>query len=243
MTGFQSPNYTQTPNDLFDELLPSLGLAELKVVLCVVRHTFGYHTEEVKLSIREIARFTGLTAKSVMEGAEQAEAHGLIERYQDGKKTTLWRAIVTVIPSNTRSDTRYHRGVLPTTTQVGVKESKEIKKETPKGDLVDLELSKLPAISIRKAISDYFKLNVNWDTKTSRQFMEWAVQEGITAAQIEQAADTWRMDKQFNWQVPTLKGIFEKWQMLMDAQVKATSPIKEYQPLDESEFVPSPVRK
>lgn len=93
---------------------------------------------------------------------------------------------------------------------------------TPKGDLVDLELSKLPAISVRKAISDYFKLNVNWETKYARQWMEWVTKEGITAAQIERAADTWRMDKQFNWQVPTLKGIFEKWQMLMDAQVKDT---------------------
>lgn len=88
---------------------------------------------------------------------------------------------------------------------------------TPKGDLVDLELSKLPAISIRKAISDYFKLNTNWDTKYNRQWMEWAVETKITAEQIERAADTWRSDKQFNWQVPTLKGIFEKWQMLMEA--------------------------
>lgn len=87
----------------------------------------------------------------------------------------------------------------------------------PKGDLVDLELSKLPAISLRQAISEYFKLNVNWETKTARQWMEWAVQEGVTSAQIASAANTWRMDKQFNWQVPTLKGIFEKWQMLMDA--------------------------
>ena len=217
MAGFQSPNYTQTPNDLFDELLPSLGLAELKVVLCVVRHTFGYHTDEVKLSIREIARFTGLTAKSVMDGAEQAEAHGLIERYQDGQKTTLWKAVVAVIPSNTRRDTKYHTSVIPATTQFPIKESKEKNKETPKGDLVDLELSKLPAISLRQAISEYFKLNVNWETKTARQWMEWAVQEGVTAAQIASAANTWRMDKQFNWQVPTLKGIFEKWQMLMDA--------------------------
>lgn len=91
------------------------------------------------------------------------------------------------------------------------------KPSLPKGDLVDLELSKLPAISLRQAISEYFKLNVNWETKTARQWMEWAVQEGVTAAQIASAANTWRMDKQFNWQVPTLKGIFEKWQMLMDA--------------------------
>jgi len=88
-----------------------------------------------------------------------------------------------------------------------------------KPDLVDLELSKLPAKSIRQAVSEYFKLNTNWETKYNRQWMEWAVDAGITAEQIARAADTWRMDKQFNWQVPTLKGIFEKWQLLMEAGV------------------------
>jgi len=88
----------------------------------------------------------------------------------------------------------------------------------PKGDLVDLELTKLPALSIRSAVSEYFKINVNWDTKTSRQWLEWAHGENITAEQIARAAETWRADKQFNWTHPTLKGIFEKWQMLMDTK-------------------------
>jgi hypothetical protein len=93
-----------------------------------------------------------------------------------------------------------------------------------KPDLVDLELSKLPAMSIRKAIHEYFRLNVSWETKSARQWMEWAVEQEVTAEQIERAANTWRMDKQFNWQVPTLKGIFEKWQMLMDASTPAEVP-------------------
>jgi hypothetical protein len=97
--------------------------------------------------------------------------------------------------------------------------------ETPgeyKPDLVDLELSKLPALSIRKAIHEYFRLNVNWDTKYSRQWLEWAHEENITAEQIARAADAWRTDRLFNWQPPTLKGIFEKWQLLMDASTPAT---------------------
>ena len=97
--------------------------------------------------------------------------------------------------------------------------------ETPgeyKPDLVDLELSKLPAMSIRKAIHEYFRLNVNWDTKYSRQWLEWAHEENITAEQIARAADAWRTEKLFNWQPPTLKGIFEKWQLLMDASTPAT---------------------
>jgi DnaD/phage-associated family protein len=129
MSPFQSPNYTQTPNDLFDELLPDMGLAELKVMLCIVRHTFGYHRDEVKLSIRAIARFTGLTVRSVLEGAKQAEDHGLVERYADGGKTTMWRAMVTVLPSSTPRNTRYNRRVLPATTQLGDKERKKESKE------------------------------------------------------------------------------------------------------------------
>jgi phage replication O-like protein O len=130
MSGFQSPNYTQTPNDLFDQLLPDLGLAELKVVLCIVRHTFGYHKDNVKLSVRAIARFTGLTAKSVMEGAKQAEEHGLIERRMDGNKTTLWSAIVSVVPTTTRRNTKYNARVLPSETLLGVKERKKDKEDT-----------------------------------------------------------------------------------------------------------------
>lgn len=134
MNGFQSPNYTQTPNDLFDELLPAMGLAELKVVMCIVRHTFGFHKDEANLSIRKIARFTGLTAKSVMEGAKQAEDHGLITRRMDGNKTTLWNAVVSVIPTTTRRDTKYHTSVIPSNTQVVVKETNKREK---KGDILD----------------------------------------------------------------------------------------------------------
>src|SRR5690606_8864927 len=72
--------------------------------------------------------------------------------------------------------------------------------------------------SIRFAIKEYFKLNINWDAKYNRQWMEWAVGENITPEQVAQAAETWRSDRRFNWQVPTLKLIFEKWQMLMDAE-------------------------
>ncbi len=98
--------------------------------------------------------------------------------------------------------------------------------EESKPDMVDFELSKLPAMSLRKAVGEYFKLNVNWETKTARQWLEWAHGENITAEQIEQAAETWRNDKQFNWTHPTLKGIFEKWKLLMDVgQVNFTGKV------------------
>ena len=101
---------------------------------------------------------------------------------------------------------------------INVKELNDLR-EAPTArplDLVDgiLEYQK-PAQTIRQAIHEYFRLNVNWDTKTSRQWMEWAVGEKITPEQIREAADKWRSDKLFNWSSPTLTKIFEQWPALM----------------------------
>src|SRR5688572_10276770 len=50
--GFHSPNYTQVPDQLFDEPLGVLSGAELKVLLYIIRRTFGFnrHTDSISLS-------------------------------------------------------------------------------------------------------------------------------------------------------------------------------------------------
>ena len=40
--GFRSPSYTQVPDELFDELLVELSGGELKVLLYIIRRTFGF---------------------------------------------------------------------------------------------------------------------------------------------------------------------------------------------------------
>lgn len=81
-------------------------------------------------------------------------------------------------------------------------------------DLVDYELSKLPIIQVKHAVKEYFRINVNWDTKTARQWLEWAKQEGVTPEQIKTAADKWRTDKTFSWQKRTIQNIYEQWELL-----------------------------
>jgi len=83
------------------------------------------------------------------------------------------------------------------------------------GDLVDLAISQLPTESIRNAIREFWPFNVNWETKYAREWMEWARGEGITYAQLEAASKRWLSDKQFSWQHPNLKLIYEKWPALM----------------------------
>lgn len=232
MSGFQSPNYTQTPNELFDVLLPEMGKAELKVVLAIIRRTFGYHREEVKISIRDLARATGLRSNSVMVGAKLAEDHGLIERYQDGNTTTLWRSRVSV--SETPRLSNRDASVSGTETLSGVKErkkeSKEIAATRRKPDLIDgmLEYQK-PTMTLIQAVDKFMPFNTNWETKTARQWLEWAHNDNVTPEQIEKAADVWRREKKFNWRNPNLKLLFENWPALKEyMQPKLQPETEEY---------------
>lgn len=66
---FDSPNYTQTPNDLFDHLLKEIDdLSELKVTLAAVRMTIGYHRDAAELSQEYLMKMTGLSRNSVRRG-------------------------------------------------------------------------------------------------------------------------------------------------------------------------------
>ena len=50
--GFRSPNYTMVPDDLFDDLMAGLSGAELKVLLYIIRRTFGFkkHSDDISLN-------------------------------------------------------------------------------------------------------------------------------------------------------------------------------------------------
>ncbi len=59
--GFSSPNYTQVPDQLLDDLLPDLSEAELKVLLYIVRRTFGFKKDADTISLRQLS--SGITTK------------------------------------------------------------------------------------------------------------------------------------------------------------------------------------
>ena len=52
--GFQSPNYTIVPDELFDRLLSILSGAELKVLMYIIRRTFGFKKEADSISFNQI---------------------------------------------------------------------------------------------------------------------------------------------------------------------------------------------
>jgi hypothetical protein len=59
--GFASPAVTGVPDELFDVLAPELTDAELRVLLYIVRRTFGFKRESDDISLRQMAE--GITTR------------------------------------------------------------------------------------------------------------------------------------------------------------------------------------
>ena len=85
--GFISPRYTQVPDELFNELMAHLSGAELKVLLYIIRRTFGFKKDSDDISLNQICngiatregevidRGTGLSLSTV-----QIALKGLLEK-------------------------------------------------------------------------------------------------------------------------------------------------------------------
>lgn len=91
------PNYTQTPNDLFDHWLPLLGEAELKVLLVIMRKTFGWHKTHDAISVSQLARHTGMLEETVINATKSLQSKGVITREvigPNGKQQTIYSLVV-----------------------------------------------------------------------------------------------------------------------------------------------------
>lgn len=60
--GFEGPNYTQVPDALFDELLAYLSGAEIKVLMYIIRRTFGFKRDSDTISLSQM--LTGITTRN-----------------------------------------------------------------------------------------------------------------------------------------------------------------------------------
>lgn len=105
--GFSSPNFTSVPDEVFDLLLSVLTEAELKVLLYIIRRTFGFKKTADSISIRQMTRGirtaagqqldsgTGLSVPSVTKAVKSLERQGIIvairsSSKQRGSETTTY---------------------------------------------------------------------------------------------------------------------------------------------------------
>jgi len=59
--GFRAPSYTMVPDELFDDLMADLSGSALKVLLYIVRRTFGFKKQSDDISLHQIC--CGITTK------------------------------------------------------------------------------------------------------------------------------------------------------------------------------------
>ena len=52
--GFSSPNSTSVPDDFFDVLAPNLSESELRVLIYIIRRTFGFKKEFDTISLKQM---------------------------------------------------------------------------------------------------------------------------------------------------------------------------------------------
>lgn len=88
--GFSAPNYTQVPDALFDVLLPELSESELKVLLYIIRRTYGFKKDADTISLgqmvdgirtrdgRQLDRGAGVSKASASRGVRGLEEKGII---------------------------------------------------------------------------------------------------------------------------------------------------------------------
>ena len=110
-SGFLTPNYTQIPDQVFDELLPILSGNEIKILMYICRRTFGFKKGTDNISLAQMV--SGITAK---DGTKLDGGTGL-------SKASVARALKDledkdIIVRVRRSDPQ--RGDLPTTYQLNV---------------------------------------------------------------------------------------------------------------------------
>jgi hypothetical protein len=65
--GFISPRYTQVPDALFDDLMAYLSGAELKVLLYIIRRTFGFKKDSDYISLRQLCHGIKTKAGEVLD--------------------------------------------------------------------------------------------------------------------------------------------------------------------------------
>jgi phage replication O-like protein O len=83
-----APTFTQTPNDLFDHWLPLLKESELKVLLVIMRKTFGWNKVRDRISNSQLVKLTGQSSQSVKDAIKSLQSKGLILKETIGKLGT-----------------------------------------------------------------------------------------------------------------------------------------------------------
>lgn len=89
----KKPGFTAVPHEVIDTHLREMSCAETKVLLVILRSTFGWHRETSSISLSKLSEITGLGKSTCSEAATALEERGLIRKEhqtaQDGGNSAV----------------------------------------------------------------------------------------------------------------------------------------------------------
>ncbi|MBF0344354.1 MAG: replication protein [Nitrospirae bacterium] len=90
--------FTMIPNDYLEALMKRADLTnrEYRVLLQIMRQTYGYRTDKAKLSVRDICRGTDMAVPKVHATLKSLEAKGLICANNPGQRKTKSYSLVDI---------------------------------------------------------------------------------------------------------------------------------------------------
>ena len=97
-----APNYTQIPNDLLDYWLPLLGELELKVILFIMRKTFGWHKVRDQISLSQFQEALKCSESQLLKVLKNLSQNGLIKKEvmgEKGKQKSFYSLVIKEIPT------------------------------------------------------------------------------------------------------------------------------------------------
>lgn len=100
---FAAPNYTQVPNDFFDQVVPTLKEGELRVLIVMMRQTFGWWKKWDKISLGQLEKKTGMCRDAVNNALRSLIEKGLLEKKQvgpNGAQKTWYSIRVEPVPDD-----------------------------------------------------------------------------------------------------------------------------------------------
>lgn len=133
-----NPNFTQIPNVFFDEIYSNLGYAELKVLLYLMRRTYGFHKKTDKISLTQFEKGiegldngTGLARKNIFQALDSLVQKELVIINKKGRINSYSLYLESDLSLGTQStQTRYAKYLeLGTQSNPQKKEKESIQKK------------------------------------------------------------------------------------------------------------------
>jgi len=150
--GFSKPTYTQVPDEVLDVLMPDLSESELKVLLYVVRRTFGFGKDRDAISTsqmiegittkdgRVLDRGTGLSRSSVRRGVQGLLDKGILTiskvvseegDYETNVYGLRFKSDQGVVPNSNHPRSKFDPPVVPNSAPQETVEQQTVSQERP----------------------------------------------------------------------------------------------------------------